>query len=437
MSRVRAVVSLRCLVLAAAGVSLSGCLVTVPSSGSANAISPRRLASEMPAALPPPSNVGTATPGATVPDVAASPSGLPSHSVAVSQIGAAPSPRSAMGVGASVVPQPSRAVAAAEVPVATSHGGAVTLASRELRETPVVPDAPNFEMGAGIRAGQCWAQLVKEPVTRRQTVQIVTEDGTTRLVVQPPELRTQSRAVVVKEEAQTFRVEQPKFRQVTEQVKVKEEVRRLVVVPAKYENREESVQIESARVVLESCRASAQRPAGSGVASRQAKCAREIPAQYQTLTRRVLVAPETTREEITPAVYATITKWVLEAPARAVPETLPASTRQLPLTEVAQPAKVQEQVVAPTTAAVGVTQHEGMPQLVWRRALCEGDAMPQVVTALQQALRVQGMDVGVADGKLGRRTMAALMEYQRREGLAIGLVTFETLDKLGLPKPKS
>jgi len=443
MSRVRAVVSVRCLVLATAGVSLSGCLTTVPSSGSSNAISPRRLASEMPVALPPPSNAGDTAPVATASEAAASQTGLPSHSAVASQIGPAPSPRSAMGgssgVGPSVALEPARMVVAAQgspTVVAVRREGAVAPpASRGPIDTPVMPEAPDSEMGAGIRAGQCWAQLVKEPVTRRQTVQIVTEDGATKLVVQPPELRTQNRSVVVKEEAQTYRVEPPKFRQVTEQVKVKDEVRRLLVVPAKYENREESVQIESARVVLESCRASAQRAAGSGVASSQAKCAREIPAQYQTVTRRVLVTPESTREEVIPAVYSTITKWVLEAPARAVSETLPASTRQLPLTEVAQPAKVQEQVVAPTTSAVGVTQHEGMPQLVWRRALCESDAMPEVVTLLQQSLRAQGMDVGVADGKLGRRTMAALMGYQRREGLAIGLVTFETLDKLGLRKP--
>lgn len=294
-------------------------------------------------------------------------------------------------------------------------------------------------MGAGIRAGQCWAQLVMEPVTRRQTVQIVTEDGATRLLVQPPELRTSKRPVVVKEEAQTFRVEPPRFRQVTERIKVKDEVRRLVVVPAVYDNREESVMVESARVVLESCRASAQRAAGAGVASRQgsqAKCVREVPARFESVTRRVLVQPESTREEVIPAVYSTITKWVLEEPARAVPEVLPASTRQLPLTEVVRPAQVQAQTVSATTAALNVTQHEGMPQLVWRRALCESEALPEVVTALQQALRNNGLDVGATDGKLGRRTMTALMDYQRREGLALGLVTFETMDKLGVSLPR-
>lgn len=434
MSRVRAVSYVHCLVLASVGVSLSGCLVTVPSGESTTALSPRRLASEMPAALPPPASSEVSAPMAASPGSAGTATGLPSHSAVMGQIGPPPSPRSAMGGGGVVAS--SQVAATAGASAAARHSGVVATPSRVPAETPVTPEAPDAAMWAGVRAGQCWAQLVKEPVTRRQTVRVVTEDGATRLEVQPPELRTQNRVVVVKDEAQTYRVEPPRFRQVTEQVKIKDEVRRLVVVPAKYEDRSESVQVESARVVLESCRAPAQRAAGSGVASRQAKCAREIPAQFQTITRRVLVQPETTREEIIPAVYSTITKWVLEAPARAVPQTLPASTRELPLTEVARPASVQAREVEATTAALRVTQHEGMPELVWRRALCESDAIPDVVTGLQHALRKQGMDVGPADGKLGRRTMTALMDYQRQQGLAIGLVTFETLDKLGLPKPQ-
>ena len=440
-----------------------GCSSMMPWSGSADgtgAVSGRQLAADVGSTLPPP---GHLTP-APSPAPATSPTapatlvaGQPSHAAVSERIGPPLSPGAAMGgavPGQWAPASPSTATPAvtpANPPAATLDPAAVmaanptaagpaaitTQAAEPTRALPtaVLPPAIDGDMGAGIRAGQCWAQLVVEPVARRDTVRIVTEDGATRLLVQPPQLRTENRAVVVKEEAQTYRVEPPRFRQVTERVQVKEEVRRLVVVPAVYEERQETVQVESARVVLENCRASAQRAAGSNVASSQAKCVRELPPRLQTVNRRVLVQPETTREEITPPVYATITKWVLEEPARAIPEVLPASTRQLPLTQVAQPAAVQSQTVPPTTTAVRVTQHEGMPQLVWRRALCESDAQPATVTALQKALRDQGMDVGGLDGKLGRRTMAALMDYQRREGLALGLVTYETLSKLGVTAP--
>lgn len=402
----------RCLG-SAATLSLAGCLAATPTADRDHlVISPRQLVAELPGALPAQSAdtsswTGAGATGGTV---------LPSHKTVAERIGPPQSPRAAMASAG--VARPGPVLAAAPRPV-----------------EPGAPTAADADVGAGIRAGQCWAQLPVEPVARHRSVQVVTADGTTRLQVRPPELRTHQQDVVVKDEAPSFRVEPPRYRQVSERVKVKDEVRRLVVVPAAYEEREESVLVESARVVLESCRTSGQRAAGAGVLPGKAQCAREVPARYETISRRVLVRPESTREEITPAVYATVTRQVLEAPARAVPETLPATTRQLPLTEVAQPAKVEAQAVAPTTTAMRVTEHEGMPRLVWRRALCESDDMAATIKSLQVALREKGLDVGTADGQLGRRTMAALKSYQQREGLAIGLVTFETLGQLGLPLP--
>lgn len=402
---------------AAAALSLVGCLAATPTERRDKpVISPRQLVAELPGALPPPPVTTDGANEVGGGPVAAGTSGLPSHKAVAERIGPPMSPRAAMASAgfASSAPVPIVALRQAD---------------------PVVPSSPDADVGAGIRAGQCWAQLPVEPVTRRRAVQVVTADGSTRLRVRPPELRSHQQDVVVKDEAPSFRVEPPRYRQVNERVKVKDEVRRLVVVPAVYEEREESVLVESARVVLESCRTPGQRAAGAGVLPGKAQCAREVPARYETISRRVLVRPESTREEITPAVYATVTRQVLEAPARAVPETLPATTRQLPLTEVAQPAKVEAQAVAPTTTAMRVTEHEGMPRLVWRRALCESDDMAATIKSLQVALREKGLDVGTADGQLGRRTMAALKSYQQREGLAIGLVTFETLGQLGLPLP--
>jgi len=92
------------------------------------------------------------------------------------------------------------------------------------------------------------------------------------------------------------------------------------------------------------------------------------------------------------------------------------------------------QVIAEDGAARMVLPHEGMSQRVWRRALCEFDAQPGVVSAVQAALRGRGLDVGGVDGRLGRKTMSALMTFQRQEGLAIGLLTYETLGQLGLGK---
>lgn len=420
------------LVIALACVGLTACVSRAPvvAGGGGSALSPRQLSSSWLESLPPtgagPSrpDAGSRTAPSLPPDAATA-----DHATVLASIGLPPPPRAAIASAPqapdpAVERSPSPQAAAVPVPVSAPVSAPVSVP---------VDTLPDGTVGAGIRAGQCWAQLWVEPVTRRQTVRVVTEDASTRLQVAPPELATQDRRVVVKDAAQTYRVEPPKFRQVSERVKVKDEVRRLVVVPAVYENRAEQVLVESARVVMESCRAPTQRAAGSrAVPTGMARCAREVPARFQTVTRRVLVQPETTREEVTPASYVTISKWVLDTPARAVEETLPETTQNVPLTAVVRPAQVQETPLPATTAALSVTRHEGMPQLVWRRALCESEAMPALVTRLQQALAAQGQEVGAPDGKLGRRTMAALVDYQRREGLAAGLITFETLQRLGL-----
>lgn len=94
--------------------------------------------------------------------------------------------------------------------------------------------------------------------------------------------------------------------------------------------------------------------------------------------------------------------------------------------------RTTRRTIKTSTTSVQVARHEGMPQLVWRRALCESEAQPPVVSAVQTALKGRGLDVGAVDGRLGRRTMSALMEFQQQEGLAIGLLTHESLGRLGL-----
>jgi len=63
----------------------------------------------------------------------------------------------------------------------------------------------------------------------------------------------------------------------------------------------------------------------------------------------------------------------------------------------------------------------------------EAKAGHQDVTAMQQALKDKGYDPGAVDGRMGPRTKAALMEYQRAEGLsATGRWDDQTAAKLGV-----
>jgi peptidoglycan hydrolase-like protein with peptidoglycan-binding domain len=57
----------------------------------------------------------------------------------------------------------------------------------------------------------------------------------------------------------------------------------------------------------------------------------------------------------------------------------------------------------------------------------------QDVMTAQQALKDKGRDPGIVDGKMGRRTRAALADYQKAEGLKVtGRLDNDTRAKLGM-----
>ncbi len=115
----------------------------------------------------------------------------------------------------------------------------------------------------------------------------------------------------------------------------------------------------------------------------------EIPAQYGKSTKRVVSSPATTRKIEVPQETRTVTKRVLVKPG-------------------------------------GFTE--------WREVVCGNDITSALVRQVQQALMSRGYDVGTAgaDNVMGRDTKAALIKFQKDNGLPVGNLDFETLKKLGI-----
>ena len=117
----------------------------------------------------------------------------------------------------------------------------------------------------------------------------------------------------------------------------------------------------------------------------------EIPAQYGKQTKRVVTSPATTRTIEVPQETRTVTKRVLVKPG-------------------------------------GFTE--------WREVVCGGDITSALVRQVQQALMARGYDVGTAgaDNVMGRDTKAALIKFQKDNGLPVGNLDFETLKALGIKR---
>lgn len=282
---------------------------------------------------------------------------------------------------------------------------------------------------AAISAGQCWVNAPIKPRPLHEKVEVVLQESSLRYSVAPAQLREGVQQIVTREGVKTYRVVPATFKQVNEQVVVKPETERTVVVPAVYEAREAVLTVEQAKTVLEPCQAAGTRYGSSGA---MAFCAKEIPARQETVMVNVLVEPETTRVITEPAVYETVTRWVVDQPARVVEVNTEPQHATVAVVETVNPEKVEERTEPAVTRTMHITKYEGEPQIVLRRAMCDSDLHPALISRLQSALSSRGYSLGNIDSHLGQRTIAALSDYQADNGLAIGAVTYESLEALGV-----
>nr|WP_082045831.1 peptidoglycan-binding domain-containing protein [Pseudomonas flavescens] len=279
-----------------------------------------------------------------------------------------------------------------------------------------------------IQPGQCWVHAQVRPRPVQSTQEIVVKDSVNKITVTPAELDKGFKQVVTREGTKTYRIEPPTYRVVSEQVKIRPEVKRYIVVPAVYENAQETITLEEAKTVLDQCRAAGTRySSGTGAMS---FCARQVPAKQEVVKVKKLVSPETVRVETDPAQYKSVTRWIVDKPAQAIEVTLDPEYTKVASTEVVRPVEANQIIVPEEKRQLQVTRFEGNARIVSRQTVCDGDINENLVTRLQQSLVKRGFNPGTVDGKLGKRTLDALTEYQTANGQAVGALTLESLTAL-------
>lgn len=131
---------------------------------------------------------------------------------------------------------------------------------------------------------------------------------------------------------------------------------------------------------------------------------------YETRTFQKLAKDATTQSADVPAEYNTRTFQKL------------AQASQVSTTEV--PAQYETVTKRQLVKAGGFTE--------WREVVCSSDVTTDLVKAVQKALKAKGYDPGPADNVMGAKTKAALVKYQKDNGLPVGNLDFETLESLGI-----
>ena len=134
-------------------------------------------------------------------------------------------------------------------------------------------------------------------------------------------------------------------------------------------------------------------------------------ARYTTRSYRKLVTPATTEASTTEAKYENRSYTKTSAPTTRTTE-IPAEYRTVSKRQLVK--------------AGGFTE--------WREVVCGKDFTPQLNSQIQRALIERGYDVGAVDNQLGPRTKAALVQFQKDNGLPVGQVDYETLRALGIQR---
>ena len=251
----------------------------------------------------------------------------------------------------------------------------------------------------------------------------------------PGESRTITEKVLKREASERVEIIPATYKTVTKRVLVRPETSKLVSVPAKYGTKTERIQVSAAKTVWKKGAGTMAAGAGSGAAggasasaivdrfgnqkilgsrvtdTGELMCLVEVPAQFKTVTKTVLVSPATTKTVTSPAEYKTVQ-----------------------VTELVTAAQEKRIGIPEEYGTVTRTEQVRGEQLTWVPVLCQVNMTTGNVSALQGALKRNGCYTCNVDGVMGPCTFRGAQCYAKKKGLPYGsnFVTVETIRALGL-----
>lgn len=230
----------------------------------------------------------------------------------------------------------------------------------------------------------------------------------------PPEVTTVSERVCVKEASERVEIIPAEYEWVEEQVCVKPASTQLVEVPAQYETVTQTVVVEPGRtdwVREDSGRCAALAGQPGGAAACDVFCLVSHPPIEKTIQVERMVQAASIREIEIPAEFQTLRTQRLVRPATCRRIEIPA-----------------EFAMVEKTVKVSDGRWE------WKRVVCERTTSADTLRTLKTALNSKGYHTTGSD-TLEEADWAALKKYQTDNRLAVGALTLETMENLGIATP--
>ena len=223
----------------------------------------------------------------------------------------------------------------------------------------------------------------------------------------PAKFETKSERVCVREASESLEIVPARYDSVEERVLVKEASTELVVVPAEYRTQEKSICVHSGQAGWVMDMGNGRCRTENGEPARNVFCLVATPPSTKTVTTQCLAKAATVREVAVAAQYET----------RQVQKCVAAATTK----RIAIEAEYQN---VDRTVAIAPGHME------WQRVICDADTTPTTMNAVKGALIAAGYKTGPMNGELNPEDWAAIKEFQVKNGLGIGGLSYETMTKL-------
>ncbi len=281
------------------------------------------------------------------------------------------------------------------------------------------------------KAGQCFARVYTPPTYRSETEKVLKEESYDVVAIVPAVYGVEQKTVMTEEATEVLEVIPAVYGWKEEQVLVSPEITELQKVAAVYGIEEEQLLIKPAHSIWKK---------GSGPITKinestgEIMCLVDVPAVYETVKKRTLVSPETTKQVVVKdAVYKTVRTRVVEQPAKTVTKVIPAVYDSVDVKKLVKESSTTSTNIPAVYETVQTTVKVNDGYLEWAPILCETNVTGDIIRDLQQALNDKNYKAGPVDGVYGWQTTNAVRKYQSDNSMpGDGQLTIELVEALAL-----
>ncbi len=227
---------------------------------------------------------------------------------------------------------------------------------------------PNELYPPNAEPGKCYARVLNPAKYEMQTEKVLKQEAGERVVVTPATYAMETKKILVKEAGERLVTIPATYKTVTEKVLVKEASERLVKVPATYAKRTEKILVRDAYTTWKKGSGPQQRV---DHATGEIVCLVEVPAQYKTVTTRVIKTPASVKSIPVPAVYKTVKRQVIANSASTKSIPVPAVYKTVKTKVVKTPASSSSIAIPATYQTVTKRIKVSDAVLKWQEVKCK------------------------------------------------------------------